>query len=238
MRLLVSVVSASEVGSALDGGADILDVKNPAEGSLGAPDPSILRQIRAAAPKPHLLSVAIGDVPDLPGTVALAALGAAACGADYIKVGLRGPQTAAAAIQLMVAARSALVDHPAVSVIAALYADAGRAGTLDPRLLPGIAQAAGAAGCLLDTAVKDGRPVFDFLPPDAIGRLVEEAHEAGLLFALAGTLGHADFPLVQGLGVDIIGVRSAACREGRRAGPLDAGRVRALRDLLTAPSFR
>ncbi len=238
MRLLVSVINASEVVAALDGGADILDVKNPAEGSLGAPDPVVLRQIRAAAPKPQPLSVAVGDVPDLPGTVALAALGAAACGADYVKVGLRGPQTAAAAVQLLRVVHDALLDQPAVSIIAALYADAGRVGTLDPHRLPGIAQAAGAAGCLLDTAVKDGRPVFDFLPPDAIGRLVEEAHEAGLLFALAGTLGHADLPLVQDLGVDIIGVRSAACRDGCRAGPLDARRVKALRDQLTMPPYR
>ena len=37
VRLLVSVVSADEVEAALAGGADIVDVKNPAEGSLGAP---------------------------------------------------------------------------------------------------------------------------------------------------------------------------------------------------------
>ena len=232
MRLLVSVISAGEVAAALSGGADILDVKNPAEGSLGAPAPAELCRIRAGAPRPQLISVAIGDVPDLPGTVALAALGAATCGADYVKVGLRGPQTEAAAVRLMAAVCSALADYPEVAVIAALYADAARAGTLSPSLLPGIAQAAGAAGCLLDTAVKDGRSVFEFLTPRVVSRLARAAHDAGLLFALAGTLGRADLPLVQDLGVDIVGVRSAACRDGRRAGPLDADRVRELRDLL------
>ena len=39
VRLLVSVVGADEVEAALAGGADIVDVKNPAEGSLGAPVP-------------------------------------------------------------------------------------------------------------------------------------------------------------------------------------------------------
>src|SRR5688572_21812851 len=34
-RLLVSVVTLDEVEAALAGGADIVDVKNPAEGSLG-----------------------------------------------------------------------------------------------------------------------------------------------------------------------------------------------------------
>src|SRR2546426_12520445 len=36
------------------------------------------------------VSAALGDAPNLPGTFALAAAGAAACGVDYVKVGLRG----------------------------------------------------------------------------------------------------------------------------------------------------
>ena len=40
MRLLVSVVDAAEARLAVAGGVDIVDVKNPAEGSLGAPAPA------------------------------------------------------------------------------------------------------------------------------------------------------------------------------------------------------
>ena len=36
MRLMISVVSAAEAREALAGGAEILDIKNPGEGSLGA----------------------------------------------------------------------------------------------------------------------------------------------------------------------------------------------------------
>ena len=39
MRLLVSVVDAAEARLAVAGGVDVVDVKNPAEGSLGAPAP-------------------------------------------------------------------------------------------------------------------------------------------------------------------------------------------------------
>ena len=45
MRLLVSVVSAEEARSALAGGADIVDVKDPGEGSLGAPAPGALSDV-------------------------------------------------------------------------------------------------------------------------------------------------------------------------------------------------
>jgi (5-formylfuran-3-yl)methyl phosphate synthase len=40
MRLMISVVSAAEARKALLGGAEILDIKNPAEGSLGAQPPA------------------------------------------------------------------------------------------------------------------------------------------------------------------------------------------------------
>ncbi len=235
MQLLISVVNADEAGEAIAGGADILDVKNPAEGSLGAQTPRVIQQVRASAPGPMKVSVAIGDMPNLPGTASLAALGAAVCGVDYVKVGLWGPRTEAEAGFLLEEIRRAVSAFPTVAVIAAGYADAARAGTLDPRLLPRIAGTAGVAGCLLDTAIKDGRGLFDFLAPETLRSLAEEAHAAGLLFALAGALREQDLPLVRDLGADVAGVRSAACRDGRRAGPLDPERVRRLREVIALP---
>ena len=45
MRLLVSVVSGEEAQRALTGGADIIDVKDPGEGALGAPAPRVLSDV-------------------------------------------------------------------------------------------------------------------------------------------------------------------------------------------------
>jgi uncharacterized protein (UPF0264 family) len=58
---------------------------------------------------------------------------------------------------------------------------------------------------------------------------VAAAHATGLQVALAGALRAEDLPVVRATGADIAGVRSAACSDGRRSGPLDAARVRALR---------
>lgn len=235
MQLMISVVSAGEAEEALAGGADILDVKNPVEGSLGAQFPRIIQQIRNRVPRPAKLSAAIGDMPYLPGTASLAALGAAACGADYVKVGLYGPQTQAEAIFLLQEVKQAVSGFPDVAVIAAGYADARRAGTLDPRLLPCIALEAGVAGCLLDTAIKDGRGLFDFLAPDALQILADEAHASGLLFALAGGLQGEDLKVACELGADVVGMRTAVCRDDQRNGPLEADRVRRLRQFLALP---
>jgi uncharacterized protein (UPF0264 family) len=231
LKLLVSVVDVEEARVAAAAGADIVDVKNPAEGSLGAPSPAVIAGVRAAVPKELPVSAAIGDMPDLPGTAALAALGAARSGASFVKVGLWGVSTEAQAVVLLRAVREAVAGVPGAVVVAGAYADAERVAhaPLAPELLPGVAQAAGVEVCLLDTAVKDGRGLLDWLSPNALTALVADAHDAGLRVALAGSLRAEDLPAVRATGADIVGVRSAACSDHRRAGPLDAARVRALR---------
>jgi uncharacterized protein (UPF0264 family) len=229
MRLMISVTSEEEARAALLGGAEILDVKNPSEGSLGAQSPETIRGIRALSSGNVEISAAIGDMPNLPGTAALAALGAASCGADYIKVGLYGAQSEAEAGFLLCEVRKAVRDFEA-SVIAAAYADYQRAGTINPECLPRIAASAGAGGCLLDTAIKDGHTLFDFILPSMIRLLADQAHADGLLFGLAGALSDRDLPMAGELGIDVVGIRTAACRDNQREGTLDAGRVRKLRE--------
>jgi (5-formylfuran-3-yl)methyl phosphate synthase len=228
VRLLVSVVDAEEARVAAAAGADIVDVKNPAEGSLGAPSPAVIADVRAAVPAQLPVSAAIGDMPNLPGTAALAALGAARSGATFVKVGLWGVSTEAEAIDLLRAVKDGAAGS---AVVAAAYADARRvAGApLVPELLPRVARAAGVEVCLLDTAVKDGRGLLDWLSPEELSSLVADAHAAGLEVALAGALRAEDLPVLSATEADIVGVRSAACGDGRRSGPLEAARVRALR---------
>jgi uncharacterized protein (UPF0264 family) len=231
MKLLVSVVDVGEARVAAEAGADIVDVKNPAEGSLGAPSPTVIEGVRAAVRAELPISAAIGDMPNLPGTAALAARGAARSGAKFVKVGLWGVSTEAEAVALLRAVRDGVAGVSGAVVVAGAYADARRVAhaPLAPDLLPRVARAAGVGVCLLDTAVKDGRGLLDWLSPDALTSLVADAHAEGLQVALAGSLRAEDLPAVRATGADIAGVRSAACGNGRRSGPLDAARVRALR---------
>jgi uncharacterized protein (UPF0264 family) len=227
MKLLVSVVDADEARAAAAAGADIVDVKNPAEGSLGAPSPAVIAEVRAAVPAGLPVSAAIGDMPNLPGTAALAALGAARSGATYVKVGLWGASAEDDAISLLRAVRDAVPD---AVVVAAAYADAERVAhrPLAPELLPRVARAAGVELCMVDTAVKDGRGLLEWLSPDS---LVTEAHAAGLQVALAGALRAEDLPVIRDAGADIAGVRSAVCAGGRN-GSLDGALVAAMRERL------
>jgi hypothetical protein len=222
--LLVSVVSAAEARAALAGGADIIDVKDPREGALGAPAPRTLAEVVAAVDGAAPVSVALGDLPDLPQTAALAARGAAACGVDYVKLGLRGVQALDRAVALVTAVVDALGTGPAV--IAAAYADGSSVDppAFDPALLPELVARTGIAGGLVDTLVKDGRGLYESLPEATVADLVARTRAAGGSFGVAGQLRAGQLGRVD---ADIVGVRSAVCRGGDRAAPLDAGLVAA-----------
>jgi uncharacterized protein (UPF0264 family) len=228
MKLLVSVMDAAEARLAVAGGVDVVDVKNPAEGSLGAPAPGVIAQVRDVVPAEQPLSVAIGDLPCLPGTAALAAAGAARSGAAYVKLGLWG---AGAFAPVLRAAQHAVEGE--ARVIAVAYADAARVPSrpVAPSELVTVARGAGVRGCLIDTAIKDGRGLLSWLDPGALGELVQEAHAAGLEIALAGELRADELPAIRATGADIAGVRSAACRDGRRTAAIDPQRIAALRQV-------
>ncbi len=235
MKLLISVTSVSEALAALAGGADIVDVKNPREGSLGASTPDVIRQVRQCVPTSCELSATIGDVPNLPGTVSLAALGAAVCGVDYVKVGLSGVRTLDEAIPLLRQINQAVKDWcPTARVIAAGYADAHMINAILPGDIPQAAAVAGVDGCMLDTARKGEAGLLALLSLDELRGFVTACREAGLLCALAGSLGETDLPAVHSLGADIAGFRSAVCSGDRVNGTIDSQKVRRLKALLTS----
>ncbi len=173
MKLMISVRDEIEAAAASAGGAEIIDVKNPAEGSLGAQPPEVIRAIANAVPAGIPVSASIGDVPNLPGTVALAGLGAAMCGVSFVKVGLLGARTPQEAASLLKAlARALAITDRTVGLVACAYADAALVGSLDPLHLPEAA-APFVEGCLIDTAVKDGRSLFERLPDAAIALFIQ-----------------------------------------------------------------
>jgi uncharacterized protein (UPF0264 family) len=240
MKLLVSVIDAAEAVAAVQGGAQLIDVKNPHEGPMGAGAPGVIRAVRDATPGHLEVSAALGDLPLLTGTAAMAAVGAAEAGAAFVKVGLRWVRTEQEAEALLGAIHDALEEfRPGVKLVACAYADADRLGMILPEELPDIAAAAGCAGLLLDTHDKSSGDLFDYMDDGAVRALIDRCHECGLFAALAGGLKGQDLVRAAGLGPDIVGVRTAVCRGGDRAtGRVTANAVaEALSLLQPAPRF-
>ncbi len=230
MKLLISPTDEKEALEAIAGGADIIDVKNPNEGALGASFPWIIKRIREITPANIEVSCAIGDAPNLPCAVSLAALGAATTGVDYVKVGLYGVKTKEEAVYLMRSVTKAVKNcNSSIKVVATGYADAKRIGSVDPLLVPDIAREAEADVAMIDTAVKDGKNLFTFLTTEQLRTFVNAAHAYGLKAALAGSLQKEDLPAVYALNADIVGLRGAACTNSDRlSGRITRENVRAL----------
>jgi (5-formylfuran-3-yl)methyl phosphate synthase len=210
-------MNEKEAQEAIAGGADIIDVKNPAEGALGANYPWVIRRIREITPKNLEVSCTIGEVGNHPGSVSLAALGAASLGVDYIKIGLKGIKTAEEAIFLLQkACKAAKECNPKIKIAVAGYADAEKIGSINSSLIPEIAYKAQMDVAMLDTSVKDGKNLFDHLTVEQLEKFIYSAHDFGLEAALAGSLRKQDLPIVYGLGADIAGLRGAACTNSNR----------------------
>jgi uncharacterized protein (UPF0264 family) len=228
MKLLISVVSPQEARVAWDCGADIIDVKNIAEGSLGASFPWTVRAAIESIPDRNVaFSATLGDLPFKPGTASLAARGAASCGVKYVKAGLHGAKTHDEGVQVMRAVVGACRDYDAsVAVVTAGYADYRRSGGLNPLTLVEVAADAQSDLVMLDTLTKDGRTLFDHMTEEALAAFVDRAHAQGLAVALAGSIRVGHLESLAQMGTDVVGVRGAICDRNDRAAVIDPIKAR------------
>ena len=234
MLLLISPINTDEALESIEGGADIVDVKNPKEGSLGANFPWVIKNIRKITPEGMHVSATLGDVPYKPGTVSLAAAGAVVSGADYIKVGLYGTKNYDEALDVMKnVVRSVREFDEDALIVASGYADAHRVGAVDPMEIPTVAADAGADLAMLDTAVKDGKTLFDFMDVEKLQKFNDTIHEYGIKSALAGSVKKDQLKLLHDIGCDVVGIRGAACTGGdRNNGTINRSAVKELKDMI------
>src|SRR2546425_1489151 len=174
MRLLVSVADPSEARAALEGGADVIDAKQPRRGALAPVRPDVLAAIRQVVGAARPVSAALGDARD-EAAIERAAGVAAGLGVAFVKVGFAGVVTEQRARRLATAARRGAGDSGLVLVG---YADWRRADSLVPERLVAVAATAGGAGGPVDTAVQ-GAPPLPLGPPGRVGAWGAAAHAAG-----------------------------------------------------------
>jgi (5-formylfuran-3-yl)methyl phosphate synthase len=223
--LLASVRTEEEAVLAVEAGADIIDLKDPNTGALGALPidriTTIVKRVRNLSSAP--LSATIGDLADgeVEETVRRVQT-TAATGVDFVKVGIpRG---------LHAHETLAILGGLQASVVPLFLADAG----LDFILIEA-ACAAGFPVVMVDTADKRAGSLFDFVPRNTLRRFVETVHAARARAGLAGSLRFDHVPALRELAPAIAGFRGALC-EGSRSGRLVPERVRALRATLPAAS--
>jgi uncharacterized protein (UPF0264 family) len=223
MIVLVSPKDVEEAKAVIRGNADIVDVKNPKEGSLGANFPWVIRSIKELVEQEGgdgmKLSAAIGDFDYKPGTGSLAALGAATSGAEYIKVGLLKIKTKEEAIDLLSGIVKAVKDFdPTKKVVSAFYSDYKRINSISPLEISAIGEAVDIDVAMVDTGIKDGKTTLEFMTEEELKTFVSESKALGLMTALAGALKFEDIPTIKRINPDIIGVRGMVCGGNREDG--------------------
>ena len=213
MQLLVSPSSIDEARHS--GAADIIDVKKPSEGSLGANFPWVIREIKAFSAKP--VSAAIGDFDYKPGGASLAAYGAACAGADYVKIGLafEGQEQARDLIAAVV--KAVKDEFPKKFVVIAAYSDFERMHSISPFDMAPIAAECGADFAMVDTGIKDRQSTFAFMDEATLRSFTGENRKLGLGTALAGALKFEDIDALKRINPEIIGVRGMVCGGDRNA---------------------
>ena len=218
-KLLVSVRSAEEARAALTGGADLIDVKEPARGPLGRADVSVIRGVVSEVAGRAPVSAALGEWLDghdwqVPN------------GLTYAKWGLAGRSTLTSETLLQIR----LTRHAQFPVLVA-YADHERANSPDPDLLVDAAIGYHFPAFLIDTAIKDGSSLLDWIGPAVLARLRFRLGDARIPLALAGSLTEPAIRKLAALEPDWFAVRGAACDHGR-LGEVSANRVRHLREVI------
>lgn len=212
--VLVSVRDAREAAEALAGGAAVVDVKDPARGSLGAAEPASIAAVAAAVGRAAPWTMAAGEL--AVGNAALAAwlavvlrlVPAEARRPAAIKVGLAG--LAGGPWRDELRRFHALVPAGCMHVAVA-YADFDVVRAPPP---PDVIAAAAAIGCgmlLIDTADKRGPGLFGRRPPGVIAGWIAAARRAGLGVALAGRITIPEIRLATAHGPDLVALRTAVC---------------------------
>ena len=223
-RLLFSVINAAE-SAQVKAIADVVDVKDPSRGPLGAPDvrvvAAVVKEVGGAVP----VSASLGDA-DFETIIRQIELAKSFAdeGVSIVKIAVSrlSPSKAESVLKKL---RDALPDR--VKIVATAYAD-----ELAPEALfdfADIASRSGANGVLLDTAVKNGRTLFDHVDEDTLISIVSAEHTAGIFVALAGSLGFGDLARVARVNPDYAGFRSAIALNERGASGVDVAKALELR---------
>ena len=218
-QLMVSVTSAAEARLAAENGADMIDVKDPAQGSLGAASPDVWRQVIAAVGKQVRVSAALGELRDSRAQD----LAKQTKGLWFAKIGMQNctPGFDWEFAYMDWRAKLPIRPFPVMTV----YADWRECGAPPPHELLKMVKSIRIPAVLVDTCIKNGDSLLDHCTEEQLVKFTQAVRKLKSMVVFAGSLKFADLPILLPLAPDFVAVRGAVC-QGSRTGPLDGALVR------------
>jgi uncharacterized protein (UPF0264 family) len=225
--LLVSVRSADEVAAALDGGADLIDVKEPAKGPLAPAEAEVVAAVIDAVDTRVPVSAALGE---WSANAITAAHWHLELPLQYVKWGLAGYSPSPGWGEDLLDTRRELPINTEMVLVA--YADWERAKSIPPAEVAKFAKRFRFKAFLLDTWGKDAKTLLDFMTAKDVAGLVDGLKRVYTTVAVGGSLRPEQLKQLKGVAPDYFAVRTSACAAGKRDGVIDATRVRRWKELL------
>lgn len=221
-KLLASVKNLEEALIALRQKVDIIDLKAPEFGALGALNLSLVREIVQSLQGKCLISATIGDLPMQSTLLAEHISNMAKTEVDYIKIGFFPSD------HWLDICHHLKIFSDKNALIAVLFADMQPCLDIIPQL-----KMAGFKGVMLDTMDKTKGSLMQVMPIEQIETFVQAAKDNALLCGLAGSLRIEDASSLQSLNADYLGFRSALCHHHQRTAELDPSALAHLRAIVT-----
>jgi uncharacterized protein (UPF0264 family) len=225
-KWLASVQSRQEAASLLPCLPDIIDMKQPSAGALGALPVSEVAAIVDLIDSRCLTSATIGDLPMQTAPIISGLQQMATSGVDYLKIGLFAGQDREACLRGLKATLTSL----STPVIAVVFADQPQ-HDIHIEMLAEV----GFAGVMVDTANKDGRSLLQHWSLEQIKAFTSQAKSAQILCGLAGALRIEDIACLKPLSAHYLGFRSALCAQRQRQTVLLPSLAEQIRQQLTQP---
>ena len=221
-QLLVSVRNAEEAAIANEFSIGIVDFKDPQSGALGAVNPEEMQRITRVLSPGVVKSAALGELRDwLADPLATSSKRDDLAGFHYAKVGLAGMGSISNWRQHWL--EFFLTIPQTVIPVGVAYADADCCDGPAIESVLEFTSAQTSAALLVDTFEKRSGSSLEILGATRISRLVEQARSASVKIVIAGSVQEHQLPTLLGCQPDFIGIRGAACVQGRTF--LDASKL-------------
>jgi uncharacterized protein (UPF0264 family) len=224
--MLASVRNLEEAKLVYQGGADIIDLKEPNQGALGATPIAEIHRVVDDLWEKCIISATIGDLPADAAEINNKIMQTAETGVDYVKVGMFSERHIETCLPNLVHCA-----NKGISMIAVFFADM----EFDVDNAINAASNARLKGVMLDTARKGSGSLLVHKNILQLEYFVNRAKQKDLLTGLAGSLGTEDVPTLLKASPDYIGFRTALCDSNIRIGSLNIQSIQSVRNTIPIP---
>ncbi|MBC7788206.1 MAG: (5-formylfuran-3-yl)methyl phosphate synthase [Methylophilaceae bacterium] len=226
-QLLISVTNTTEALIAMNAGADIIDLKDPNVGALGALPYQITHDIVQTINHRTLVSATVGEHHQSILDLNLAIEHTASLGVDIVKIALSTALAESLLSDIGFIEKVNQLKNNKVKLVAVLFADQNLAMGIMPSL-----KKIGFDGVMLDTAHKNGQSLIYHLSIALLTEFIEVCGQYEFISGLAGSLQLGSVDNLVRLKPSYLGFRGGVCQDLNRQSKLDISKIIQIKNML------